>query len=65
MLSLSNPAFMVWVTISLLGTFVSARTLLSAERPGERIAAWISAGASLLFSVSAVLDLAALISGAA
>ena len=61
----TDPSFSLWLAVSVLGVIASGRQLLAAERSGNRPSAWISALAFLAFSLSAALDLAELLQGAA
>ena len=61
-----DPSFSLWLAVSVLGVIASGRLLLDAERRGgNRLSAWISALAFVVFSLSAALDLAELLRGAA
>ena len=60
-----DPSFSLWLAVSVLGVIASGRLLLDAERRGYRLSAWISALAFVVFSLSAALDLAELLRGAA
>lgn len=59
-----GPGFSLGLAVSLFGATYSARQLLLAERRGDRLSGWFAALAFLIFSVSADLDLVALVSRA-